>query len=49
LQAQENFSEVAMINVGPSRADPLLRLKVEGVIGEVLAQTVNRLKNEQYN
>jgi NAD-dependent deacetylase sirtuin 4 len=49
LQAQENFSEIAMINVGASRADPLLRLKVEGVIGDVLSQAVNRLKDEQYN
>ena len=49
LQAQENFSEIAMINVGTSRADPLLRLKIEGVIGDVLSQAVNRLKDEQYN
>jgi len=39
----ENKKEIAIVNIGQTRADTLTHLKVEGICGEVLPQVVDKL------
>jgi len=39
----DNKKEMAIVNIGPTRADTLTHLKVEGICGEVLPQVVYKL------
>jgi NAD-dependent SIR2 family protein deacetylase len=44
-RAQETGLPVAVINVGPTRADAVAAVKVEGRLGAVLPRLVESLRN----
>lgn len=47
LQAKEENKEVAVLNIGPTRADDIVDLKISTKCGEILTDLANALCNNK--
>lgn len=48
LQAKEENKEVAVLNIGPTRADDIVDLKISTKCGEILTDLANTLCNSKW-